>query len=562
MNSKKSPDDNPTPRRSKVKSKSRRKTAKRKNTALNPSPASSKVSQANLPKANVRTSAPLKSDLKSPPQSKLTRYFSFGLLVAIILVVAFIFYEVMATFLVPLFLSSLLVCIFRPLHLRVLEWVKGRQKVAAGLTTAAVLLAVLVPLGIMFILATAEGQQVIRQFNQTRVTDGIRKIRSSLGLKMPSANSIRFIDNSLNYLLEHSREDEVQTQHRMPLFEIENEAKQLGVELEKPWPETDDQTDADDDLWVQFANSLSQTRTRYTELDDADSKSKSLESLRDYQDNLRSTTDLFFQFKTSLLGGGVRGWLTELANPTEEQTELYVAALVSRGRDIIVDIGSKGLSFVGKLIMGTVIMIIGFYFFLLDGPKMIAAFKMLSPIDDEHEQELIAEFGKVSRAVVVATLLSALVQGLLAGIGFYFAGLDSVIFLTVLSAVLAMVPFVGAAAVWIPSSLYLYFIENSLFAAIALAIYGVAIISMADNVIKPFILHGQSNLHPLLALLSVIGGVTVLGPIGILVGPMIVAFLQTLLKILRQEMQEFDEDASRSQASEQMPLQTTEAQTT
>ena len=60
---------------------------------------------------------------------------------------------------------------------------------------------------------------------------------------------------------------------------------------------------------------------------------------------------------------------------------------------------------------------------------------------------------------------------------------------------------------------------------------------MADNVIKPWILHGQSNLHPLLALLSVIGGVAVLGPIGILVGPMIVVFLQTSLKILRREMQ-------------------------
>ena len=78
--------------------------------------------------------------------------------------------------------------------------------------------------------------------------------------------------------------------------------------------------------------------------------------------------------------------------------------------------------------------------------------------------------------------------------------------------------------------------DNNPYAAIGLAIYGAAIISMADNIIKPWILHGQSNLHPLLALLSVIGGVAVLGPIGILIGPMIVVFLQTLLKILQREM--------------------------
>ena len=173
-------------------------------------------------------------------------------------------------------------------------------------------------------------------------------------------------------------------------------------------------------------------------------------------------------------------------------------------------------------------------------------FKGLSPIDDEHEQELVSEFSKVSRAVVVATLLSALVQGILAGIGFYFCGLESIILLTVLSAVLAMVPFVGAAAVWIPCALYLYFFDHNLPAAIGLAIYGVAVISMADNLIKPYILHGQSNLHPLFALLSVIGGVAALGPIGILIGPMIVAFLQTLLKILQREMTDMEKWAQDS----------------
>ena len=59
---------------------------------------------------------------------------------------------------------------------------------------------------------------------------------------------------------------------------------------------------------------------------------------------------------------------------------------------------------------------------------------------------------------------------------------------------------------------------------------------MADNFIKPYILHGETNLHPLLALLSVIGGVAALGPIGILIGPMVVVFLQTLLKILQREL--------------------------
>ena len=72
---------------------------------------------------------------------------------------------------------------------------------------------------------------------------------------------------------------------------------------------------------------------------------------------------------------------------------------------------------------------------------------------------------------------------------------------------------------------------------------------MADNVIKPFVLQGQSNLHPLLALLSVLGGVQVFGPIGILMGPMIVVFLQTLLEILNRELSHMDDAPETSKES-------------
>ena len=78
--------------------------------------------------------------------------------------------------------------------------------------------------------------------------------------------------------------------------------------------------------------------------------------------------------------------------------------------------------------------------------------------------------------------------------------------------------------------------------AILLAIFGVVVVSQIDNLIKPLVLHGQSNIHPLLALLSILGGISALGPIGILVGPMVVAFLQTLLKILRREILTMDRD--------------------
>ena len=167
----------------------------------------------------------------------------------------------------------------------------------------------------------------------------------------------------------------------------------------------------------------------------------------------------------------------------------------------------------------------------------------LSPLDDRYETELLQEFDHISRAVVVATLLSAVVQGVLAGTGFWFAGLESLFLLTLLTTVMALVPFVGAASVWVPVSVWL-FLDGRTAAAVVLAIYGAVVISMADNVIKPWVLHGSSKLHPLLALLSVLGGIQALGPVGILVGPMVVAFLQTLLNILHRELLAFDRSAA------------------
>lgn len=202
------------------------------------------------------------------------------------------------------------------------------------------------------------------------------------------------------------------------------------------------------------------------------------------------------------------------------------------------------------VLFGLFIMVVSLYYFLADGPAMIRTLMQLSPLDDRHESELLARFGDVSRAVVVATLLSAVVQGVLAGIGYYFAipGEAPIFLLTALTMVFAIVPFIGSAGVWVPVCCWIYLYgqrvvdgevlnDGNPVRALILAAYCAVIVSGSDNVIKPLVLKGQSNLHPLLALLSIIGGVTVLGPVGILVGPMLVSFLQALLNMLHKELE-------------------------
>ena len=189
-----------------------------------------------------------------------------------------------------------------------------------------------------------------------------------------------------------------------------------------------------------------------------------------------------------------------------------------------------------KVLIGLIVTIFSFFYFLADGRRMLAAVTRLIPLDAHYQWQLLQEFEEVSRAVVSSTLLAAIVQAVLAGIGFYVAGLKGVFLLTLLTFFGALVPFVGAASVWGAASLYLLFFVKDTWSAAGLAAWGLLVVSTIDNVIKPIVLHGQSKLHPLLALLSVLGGVGALGPIGIFVGPIAVAFLQAALTMLQVEL--------------------------
>jgi predicted PurR-regulated permease PerM len=204
-------------------------------------------------------------------------------------------------------------------------------------------------------------------------------------------------------------------------------------------------------------------------------------------------------------------------------------------RQFLAPLALRTTQFAGKALLSLFVMILATYYFFADGPAMLGAIVRLSPIEGNRTGELIDQFGSVTRAVVIATLLSAFVQGSLAGIGFAVAGVGSVFLLTALSMLFTLVPFVGAALVWVPVSLWLFAVEGRTTAAVLLAVYCIAVVSTVDNLVKPLVLHGRSNLHPLLALLSVLGGVEALGAIGIFVGPMVVAFLQTLLEMVHAE---------------------------
>ena len=250
-------------------------------------------------------------------------------------------------------------------------------------------------------------------------------------------------------------------------------------------------------------------------------------------------TDRWRKTRETISGGPWLVVLKELANPPDEDLQDLNSNFLAYLKPRLLTFTGDSAAFLLRFMIASSILMLSLYFFLYDGPGMVRTLMELSPLDDRYELELLAEFDRISRAIVLATVLSALLQGMVAGIGYYFAGMPSLILLTALTATCALVPFVGPAIVWVPVCIYLADYEENLMAAGGLALWGMLVVGTVDNVVKVFVLHGQSQLHPLLALLSVLGGIQSLGPIGILVGPMVVVLLQTLLGILRTELTHF-----------------------
>jgi predicted PurR-regulated permease PerM len=174
------------------------------------------------------------------------------------------------------------------------------------------------------------------------------------------------------------------------------------------------------------------------------------------------------------------------------------------------------------------LMLFVLFFILRDGAMWFARLTSLLPLAEDKRDALFTRLGKVLRAVVYGCGLTALAQGTLVTIGFAIAGLSGPIVFGVLASVLALLPFGGAALVWVPGVLYLFATGHTGMGIFLLAWGGV--VSTADNFIRPAIISRYTPVPTLLVFLGVLGGVSAFGPIGFILGPVILVMATELLR--------------------------------
>ncbi|HAC90368.1 MAG TPA: permease [Planctomycetaceae bacterium] len=457
----------------------------------------------------------------------MSRIISFTILIAITLLIGLLFYKVLVGFFIPLFLAVVLVVVFQPLHRWVLSKIPDRSSLAAGITTFLILALLLMPIGLVGVMAGVQGLQFTEQNNVSSIGLQISKLNRSLGLDMPHwGNLLRAAGTDVDQVIHEAGNTNV-VQRDANLTELAGKAKRSLVEFRGDYDQDGlpDQVKKIDEL-IYLADQLSMPDKLQEDL-----------TVTELALTLKSQ---FGALKTELHGGTLRSVLREVANPTREDVETMRDKAMEYLRPRLLSMTQATGRIAFQLIFGLLILTLAVYFFLMDGPGMIHSIMLLLPMDDAYERELLNDFAKTSRAIVVAMLAAAVVQGLTAGVGYAIAGVDYLVLLIMLTSLAALIPFVGPMVVWVPVCIFLALIEQRWMAAGLLAAWGLLVVGTIDNLVKALVLHGNSQLHPMLALLSILGGIQALGAIGIVIGPMAVSLLQTLLGIVRRELNDFD----------------------
>ena len=365
----------------------------------------------------------------------MVRLVSLGVLLVLILFLGVTFYQVVAPFLLPLFLAGVVTVLCQPLHQRFVQRLVDKPRLAAGMTTAAVLVIILVPLLVGVLVATLQ------------------------------------------------------------LYSISQES--IGT------PEWNEQLDRINSLAAEWglASSVPDPAVEGSE--------------------------------PSSEPGGLKSSLSEALRGLADRSAGASGTTLGRW------VGSIMGMVIGGAMFG-----IALYYFLADGPSLLAAAMRMFPFNPEYQKQLLGEFESVVRSVVSATLLASVAQGLLTAVALWVVGtsIDSDLLrhfflFFILSTLTSLIPVTGAWLVWMPVAIWLGF-NDHLAGAVMLSLFGVVVIGTLDNLIRVHVLHNDTRLHPLLAFVSVLGGVHEMGLWGVFIGPIVACCLHALIGMFNTELGE------------------------
>jgi len=193
------------------------------------------------------------------------------------------------------------------------------------------------------------------------------------------------------------------------------------------------------------------------------------------------------------------------------------------------------------VLLDLIVFLMMLFFLLRDGEALRESLRGISPFTRGQETELIEHLGNTVKASLQAMIVVPLIQGVVAFIGFSAFGLPSPLLWSVMVIFAALIPILGSPLAWIPAALY-FIVNGHIGEGIGMAAYGVFVISMVDNIVKPIILKGSAQIHTMLGFLSIMGGLLAFGPKGLIVGPVVLSLVLSAYRIYRYDILRWREE--------------------
>ena len=215
-------------------------------------------------------------------------------------------------------------------------------------------------------------------------------------------------------------------------------------------------------------------------------------------------------------------WGAAARSSVDTASALVVAQVTSVARNV------------AAFLLDFTIMLFTLFFLFRDGEHMYRRLRVLIPLDPVHKDVIFGTLYQTLSAVTQGMVATALAQGILTWVALWGLGLPYTAFLGVVAGFLSLIPFVGAAGVWVPCTIYLAAAGDVVRATILL-VYGSLVISMVDNVLRPLLIGNQTRLPTLFLFFGILGGVQVYGVLGLFLGPVLLAIVVAFVRIYQEQ---------------------------
>lgn len=233
----------------------------------------------------------------------------------------------------------------------------------------------------------------------------------------------------------------------------------------------------------------------------------------------------------------------ELESLTGEEYNLVDATgnVVGLVRDYSLGNAPEIISYVTYQLLGVALVLFLVYYVLIEGPDFVQWAVVTAPMDDAVSHELVARMDRMTWGVVAGHIFVAIVQGIIGGIGLWFAGIPNATFWSVVMVITALLPVIGAFLVWGPAVGYLYLVGDVQM-AIMLFLWGFFVVSLVDNYLRSIAIDQSADVNPGVILVGVVGGIYTLGAVGLFVGPLIIGLFAAMVRAFNDHYDALAED--------------------